>query len=130
MAAFVPRSPQPILVTGASGFAGTALMDALRGRGYSALRVVRKPGKLDACTAVVPLIDGRTDWSQMVSGTAAVIHLAARVHVMDDSASDPLAEVRRTNVDGTLKLGNQAARGGVQRFVFVSSIEANGASTP
>jgi len=58
-----------------------------------------------------------------------VIHAAARVHIMDDDASDPLAEFRKANVDGTLNLARQAADAGVQRFVFISSIKVNGEST-
>jgi len=59
-----------------------------------------------------------------------VVHLAARVHVMDDRAVDPLGEFRRVNVDGTLRLARDAARSGVKRFVFVSSVKVNGESAP
>jgi nucleoside-diphosphate-sugar epimerase len=57
------------------------------------------------------------------------VHLAARVHVMDDQASDPLAEFRRVNVQGTLRLAQQAAQAGVRRFVYISSIKALGEAT-
>ncbi|MDQ6995183.1 MAG: GDP-mannose 4,6-dehydratase, partial [Mariprofundaceae bacterium] len=55
-----------------------------------------------------------------------VIHAAARVHVMKDDSCDPLAEFRKVNVDGTLNLARQAAKAGVQRFIFLSSIGVNG----
>lgn len=58
-----------------------------------------------------------------------MVHAAARVHVMDDRASDPLAEFRRINVQGTLNLARQAAAAGVRRFVFISSIKVNGEAT-
>jgi nucleoside-diphosphate-sugar epimerase len=45
---------------------------------------------------------------------------------MNEEAADPLAEFRRVNVDGTLRLARQAAEAGVRRFVFVSSIKVNG----
>jgi nucleoside-diphosphate-sugar epimerase len=48
---------------------------------------------------------------------------------MNDVATDPLAEFRRINVAGTLQLARQAAKAGVKRFVFISSIKVNGEST-
>lgn len=62
-------------------------------------------------------------------GVHAVVHCAARVHVMQDGAPDPLQVYREVNVDGTLNLALQAAQAGVRRFVFVSSIKVNGEST-
>lgn len=62
-------------------------------------------------------------------GVQAVVHTAARVHVMLEAASNPLAEFRRVNVQGTLNLARQAAAKGVLRFVFVSSIKVNGEAT-
>jgi UDP-glucose 4-epimerase len=59
----------------------------------------------------------------------AVVHLAARVHVMQETTADPLAEFRRVNVQGTMNLARQAASAGVRRFVFVSSIKVNGEAT-
>ena len=64
-----------------------------------------------------------------MGGISTVVHCAARVHVMDDDAADPLREFRRINVDGTLRLATQAAEAGVRRFVFISSIKVNGEST-
>ena len=74
-------------------------------------------------------LDRDTDWSDALAGCDAVIHTAARVHVMRDTALDPLAEFRRVNVDGTLNLARQAVAKGVRRFVFVSSIKVNGEET-
>ena len=64
-----------------------------------------------------------------LAGADAVVHLAARVHVMKDRATDPLAEFRRVNTDATLALGRAALRAGVRRFVFLSSIKVNGERT-
>ncbi|GGY76490.1 UDP-glucose 4-epimerase [Marinobacter zhanjiangensis] len=58
-----------------------------------------------------------------------VVHCAARVHVMADSAADPLTEFRRVNVDGSLDLARRAAEVGVRRFVFISSVKVNGEHT-
>ncbi|KAF0220654.1 MAG: NAD-dependent [Geobacteraceae bacterium] len=59
-------------------------------------------------------------------GIDTVIHLAARVHVMKEVASNPLSEFRKTNTEGTLQLAKQAAAAGVKRFVFMSTIGVNG----
>jgi nucleoside-diphosphate-sugar epimerase len=58
-----------------------------------------------------------------------IVHLAARVHVMNDSAEDPLAEFRKLNVDATLNLANQAKVAGVKRFIYISSVKVNGELT-
>lgn len=70
-----------------------------------------------------------TDWKKAVSGVDAVIHTAARVHVMNEVAANPLDAFRRVNVAGTLNLARQAAAAGVSRFIFVSSVKVNGEET-
>lgn len=74
-------------------------------------------------------IDAETQWAQALDGMAAVVHLAARVHVMAETSTDPMADFRAVNVGGTLTLARQAAAAGVQRFVFVSSVKVNGESS-
>lgn len=69
------------------------------------------------------------DYSDCLAGVSVVIHAAARVHVMDDTAADPLAAYREVNVDGTLNLARQAAASGVKRFIFISTIKVNGEAT-
>jgi lipopolysaccharide/colanic/teichoic acid biosynthesis glycosyltransferase/nucleoside-diphosphate-sugar epimerase len=64
-----------------------------------------------------------------VSGVSVIVHCAARAHIMKDTATDPLEDFRRINVDGTLNLARQAANSGVKRFIFISSIGVNGAET-
>ena len=70
-----------------------------------------------------------TNWSAALERVSAVLHCAARVHVMTDASANPLDEFRRVNVQGTLSLARQAAAAGVRRFVFISSIKVNGEST-
>ncbi len=79
--------------------------------------------------AIINAIDGNTDWLDTLRGVDVVIHLAARVHVMHDDSTDPLAEFRRVNVAGTENLARQAVRAGVRRLVYVSSIKVNGEAT-
>jgi nucleoside-diphosphate-sugar epimerase len=122
-----------VLVTGANGFIGKALCDALPASGCTVLGVVRKNPEPDKPAAVKHLamgnIDEHTRWGDSLSGVDSVVHLAARVHVMNDTVADPLAEFRRVNVALTLNLARQAAEAGVRRFVFVSSIKVNGEKT-
>jgi UDP-glucose 4-epimerase len=77
-------------------------------------------------TVVVGTINATTDWKAALAGCAVVVHLAARVHVINDKARDPLAEFREVNTKGTLNLARQAAQAGVKRFVFISTIKVNG----
>jgi nucleoside-diphosphate-sugar epimerase len=70
-----------------------------------------------------------TDWTSALRNVEQVVHLAARVHVMNDKNSVPLAEFRRVNVEGTANLARQAAATGVRRFIFLSSIKVNGEFT-
>lgn len=114
-----------MLITGAAGFVGSALVAALNGLGYSVVPVVRRSaGMTDE--VIVSEIDSQSEWGCAVSGCNTVIHLAARVHVMEDELPDPLGEYRRVNVQGTLNLAMHAAQSGVRRFVFMSSVKVNG----
>ncbi len=116
-----------ILVTGANGFVGRALCATLGARGVAYTGAVRRdPGPHQVA---IGDMDAGTDWRAALAGCSCVVHLAARVHVMDDGAADPLAAFRAVNVDATLALARQAVAAGVRRFVFVSSIKVNGEAT-
>lgn len=120
-----------VLVTGASGFVGRALCHRSLASGLNVRAAMRNPGEAieHLATIEVPSLDHQTDWAQALADCRAVVHTAARVHVMAEAVSDPLREFRRVNVLGTLHLARQAAAVGVRRFVFVSSIKVNGEST-
>lgn len=125
-------SENRILVTGANGFVGSALCVALIKKGYAVRAALRAPTKcaIANCETVrVTDIDAETNWAEALSGMTTVIHLAARVHVMHDDASNPLEEFRKVNVVGTEHLTRSAAAGGVKRFVYVSTIKVNGEGT-
>jgi nucleoside-diphosphate-sugar epimerase len=120
------------LITGATGFVGTGLVSRLTRDGVETLACVRgdlvsHPENVRVLT--VHEITANTDWSQVLSGVNSVVHLAARVHVMNDTEVDPLTAFRTVNVDGTLNLARQAAKKGVKRFVYVSSVKVNGECT-
>ena len=120
-----------ILVTGATGFVGGALVKRLAAdpdcKGVVAVvrRKAESPPEGGRQVQVGDLLP-TTDWGMALQGIDAVVHCAARVHVMRDDATDPLQAYREVNVNGTLNLASQAAQAGVGRFVFVSSIKVNG----
>lgn len=116
-----------ILVTGATGFIGSAVLAELDSRGATIRGATRDLNQ--GSYMAVGNIGPDTDWSSALSGVDIVIHTAARVHVMDDADEDPLAEYRKVNVEGTLNLARQAAFDGVKRFIFISSIKVNGEFT-
>jgi nucleoside-diphosphate-sugar epimerase len=120
-----------ILLTGASGFLGSHILIIARQRGEQIRPVYRSilSAKREPEAVLMSGLDGEADWSQALEGIDVVIHAAARAHIMQEEAIDPLAEYRRVNVDGTLNLARQAAASGVRRFVFISSIKVNGEAT-
>lgn len=121
-----------VLVTGATGFIGRRLCGELVARGYAVVGAVRRnplAAEAGLTYAAVGEIGGGAEWADSLSGVEMVVHLAARVHVMRESATDALAEFRRVNVAGTERLAREAARLGVRRFVYVSSIKVNGEQT-
>lgn len=119
-----------VWVTGASGFVGEALvLRLLLGQKFAPVAAVRGATRLLGLCPIARFELGATTPAQLV-GVQIVVHAAARVHVMHETAHDALAEFRRVNVEGTVQLARSAARAGVKRFVFISSIKVNGESTP
>ena len=120
-----------VLVTGATGFVGSFLCSRLLGGGYSVRGTLLDSEPSSALVhgvegVEVELLGAHTSWSQALMGVDTVIHLAARVHIMDDPSSDPLSEFRKVNVEGALKLARDCVSAGVRRFVYISSIKVNG----
>ncbi|CAH0263239.1 MULTISPECIES: UDP-glucose 4-epimerase family protein [Pseudomonas] len=126
-------SSELVLVTGGSGFVGKSLIKTLcMDQRYSLIASTRYPhGSFPSAvhSLFIQGLDGDTDWQSALTDVGIVVHLAARVHVMHESDSDPLMAFRKVNVDGTLNLARQAARAGVKRFVYISSIKVNGEGT-
>ncbi|MGZ5120546.1 MAG: NAD-dependent epimerase/dehydratase family protein [Burkholderiales bacterium] len=125
----VGASQRLVLVTGGTGFVGTALCAALSSAGYRVRRAVRASSSSHSSDAVVGNIDGDTAWKEPLDRVDTVVHLAARAHVIDYHAEDPLAAYRRINVDATRNLFDQAIEAEVRRFIFMSSIKVNGEET-
>ena len=122
-----------IAVTGATGFVGGALVAKLMPLPrFEVLAWVRNtPVRFLNGLQYVQQGDLSVDvsWQKDLAGVGVLVHAAARVHVMHDTATDPLTEFRRVNVQGTLRLARQAAAAGVRRFIFISSIKVNGEAT-
>jgi nucleoside-diphosphate-sugar epimerase len=119
-----------LLLTGATGFVGRAIITRLREDGLEVRAAVRTPSRdLQAPQITVPDLSGATDWGSALRGVEVIVHAAARVHVMREREADPLAAFRRVNTHGTIRLAEQAAKFGVKRLVFISSIKVNGEST-
>ncbi len=122
-----------VLVTGSTGFVGVALLNRLDDdRAFSTTGVVRASGDngyKNIATIEVKNISPETNWSEPLKNIDAVVHLAARVHVLKEGVSDSLAAYRLMNVDATLNLAKQALQAGVKRFIYLSSIKVNGEFT-
>jgi len=118
-----------VLVTGASGFVGSHLCGYLQGQGLFVRGMSRSGVVPDGVENIVCNFADMAISNDILKGVDVVFHLAARVHIMQDAAADPLAEFRKVNTEGTLSLARQAASAGVKRFVFISSIKVNGEST-
>jgi|SRR5579883_2801407 len=124
-----------VLVTGAAGFVGRSACRRLVREGWTVRGAIRSREGLESLAAgvepvIVGDIGGATDWSPVLKDVEAVVHLAARAHVMTDTAVDPLAAYRATNLQGTRRLAEAAAAAGIGRFVFMSSIKVNGEGAP
>ncbi|MBL8447859.1 MAG: NAD-dependent epimerase/dehydratase family protein [Zoogloeaceae bacterium] len=116
-----------VLVTGASGFVGSALVSTLeRRQGVEVIAAGRSSSVLPPGGVVGPDLCGEADWAPLLAGCHVVVHTAARVHVMRESEADPYGAFRAVNVAGTARLVKQAVTAGVRRFIFISSVKALG----
>ncbi|WP_135081447.1 SDR family oxidoreductase [Terasakiella sp. SH-1] len=121
-----------VLVTGATGFVGSRLCQFLNEQSISVRGSTRRPPhthnqKIEYIN--IGDINNDTNWQDALKNIDIVVHCAARVHIMNDIADNPLEEFRKTNVEGTRQLADQAAQHGVKRFIFLSSIKVNGESS-
>lgn len=122
-----------VLVTGGNGFVGQSLCPALINAGYQVRISTRISEKITSDQNIDSLSTGdigpETDWTWALDNVDMIVHLAGRAHVMRETAADPLAAFRETNVEGTIKLAEAAVRKGIKRFVFISSVKAVGEQT-
>ena len=121
-----------ILITGANGFVGKAITLKLADNKVNKVSVAIR----DLAFEFPPNIEvykhfdlETADWSAVLKDVDIIIHCAARVHVMNEKSNNPIEAFRKVNVNGTLRLANQAASLGVKRFIFLSSLKVNGENT-
>lgn len=123
-----------VFITGATGFVGKSLVNDLVSEGHSLIATVRGfttelPPEVEQKWVDLGELDEQNTIIDTLENIDVVIHTAARVHIMQDKAADPLTEFRKMNVDTTAELARQSAKAGVKRFIFLSSIKVNGEST-
>ncbi len=125
---------QTVFITGATGFIGRALCVRMLEKGWRVLGTFREksfdrtlPAGVDGIQ--IEDIENCDYVRRELEGVDTLIHLAGRAHVMNDTASDPFGVFRKINVVGTERLARAAARAGVRKFIFVSSIKVNGESS-
>ena len=122
-----------ILVTGACGFIGHAVVKSLREQGHIICGTTRdqtaKRGPENIPLYLVPKLDKDTDWDHVIAGADVIVHLAARVHEMGKQTNREQKEYFTVNEEGTEKLVLAAVDAGVKRFVFISTIKVNGEKT-
>jgi nucleoside-diphosphate-sugar epimerase len=124
-----------LLITGSTGFVGRALLARMQACPELHIRTALRRGALEVpgntCDSViVGDLHATTDWRQALYGIDTVVHLAARVHIMQESDPNPLQAFRESNVQTSLNLARMAVQAGVKRFIFMSSVKVNGETTP
>ena len=121
-----------LLITGGTGFVGQHLVSALIQRNLPYQIAVRTQAGNSAHPECISVgnINALTAWSQALEGVTDVVHLAAGVHITQETSKDAYAAFRAVNTEGTLHLARQAAAAGVRRFIFLSSIKVNGEGKP
>jgi nucleoside-diphosphate-sugar epimerase len=128
-----------ILITGSSGFVGQIVTNRLASEYpiFSSIHAVcRQPNQPASLSlhpkvsyVIAPSLEELNRNTKLLASTDCIIHLAARVHQMNDKAADPLAEFRAVNTTVTLHLAQAAAAAGVCRFIYLSSIKVHGEET-
>lgn len=117
-----------ILVTGANGFIGEALVSSLLQTLHKPIACVRQSVKpsLDCEYRFINTLDSTTDWYDVLKDIDVVIHCAAKASITEEEANNPASSLKEVNTLATLNLAQQASEAGVKRFIFLSSIKVNG----
>jgi UDP-4-keto-D-FucNAc 4-reductase len=120
-----------IFVTGASGFVGRTLVKRLVAAGHDVTAFSRRVTHWEdeRVVSVQGDINDPLELHAALAGHQAIVHLAARAHVVSEDSSNPLEVFRRVNRDATLAVARAGLEVGVEHFVFLSSIGVNGTTS-
>jgi nucleoside-diphosphate-sugar epimerase len=115
-----------IVVTGATGFLGRALVDRLLADSHHVKAPVRGhahdlPAACDAAPVGALEALDESGWRDLLAGADAIVHAAAIAHIGPDVPRERYMAVNR---DASVRLAEAAASLGIRRFVFLSSIRA------
>jgi nucleoside-diphosphate-sugar epimerase len=117
-----------VLVTGSSGFIGSAVICALAKAGHNVRAASRRSPKI-ACPDRIewmrlPDLENEVDWAPFLDGIDIVVHLAAIAHRSHTDSDD----YARANRVATANLARACAEHGIKRLIFMSSIGAQAGS--
>jgi nucleoside-diphosphate-sugar epimerase len=115
-----------ILITGATGFVGSALVSLLKKQGHQLVLVGHHVSAHETAEIHAVNLEDQIDWQPLLHGCDVVVHLAARVHVMKENIENATEKYYQVNVEATQQLAEQALKAGVKRFVYLSSLKVNG----
>lgn len=115
-----------ILITGATGFVGSALVKLLGRQGHQLVLAGYTSNTVNSEKVHAVNLAEETDWRPLLESCDVVVHLAARVHVMRETAENAAQEYFKLNVEATKRLAEQAVEAGVKRFIYLSSLKVNG----
>ncbi|MDN3649321.1 SDR family oxidoreductase [Reinekea marina] len=115
-----------ILITGASGFLGSAVANNLTEKN---LVLTGRVNRLNLPSFYIKELTSTENYKDCLADVDTIIHCAARAHLMNDESVNPLAEYRKVNVEGSANLAKQAIAAGVKRFIFISSVKVSGECT-
>jgi len=119
-----------ILVTGATGFVGRNLIPLLIAQGHAVSVITRHANRVfTGCKPIIGDLESLEDIKDAIDGNDVIIHLAGRTHVLNEKSHDPYQAYAKINVKATQTLATLAAKNGVKRFIFLSSIKVNGEET-
>lgn len=118
-----------VLITGASGYIGSNLLKHLQENNYNILGCARNNTLNLSNIIKSPELSTNADWKNILQDIDVVVHLAGLAHNLSSKKAYSLEDFREVNVRGTINLANQALQAAVKRFIFISSIGVNGAST-
>lgn len=123
-----------VLVTGAGGFIGSALVRRLAEYSFDKIvastRSIKRELPGHVRLFIVPDLSQDINWLSVLREVNVVVHCAGRAHVLKEKSREKaIKKFYDVNISGTIKIAEQAAEAGVKRFIFISSIGVNGHST-